>query len=489
MAQKKISKNIVIALLITSVLVAAGVWLFKNSQNSPNDTSSSQSEGKLAPSLTVRSSTANKISMGEKILVDRNPNSYKQAAATDFNSGNYAQAVSRLEKILKQQRNDPESLIYLNNARIGDNSAYYIAVSVPIEAEINVAKEILRGVAQVQQETNKKGGINGKALKIIIANDRNSPETAKELAKAFSKNKDILGVIGHSSSDVSLAAAEVYQQTGLVTISPTSTSIALTFAGNYIFRTVSSDCLTGNTLAEYLDKNLNLKKVALFYNSQSSYSNSLREVFSDRLKKNQGVVVAEHNFNQPNFDLANALQQAIEKDAQALVVFPNSSGVDALETIDKTLLILQRNAGKLPVLGGDSLYKPRILQLAQKNAEGMIIAVPWLSETTETEFTQNAIALWGGKANWRTALSYDAAIAMVRAIENSPSRQGIQQFLSSPDFTANGASGLIRFFSNGDRAADVELVKVLAGATSGFGYDFVPIEYNSPSALEGCQSE
>ena len=32
------------------------------------------------------------------------------------------------ETTLEQQRNDPETLIYLNNARIGEDSAYSLAV-------------------------------------------------------------------------------------------------------------------------------------------------------------------------------------------------------------------------------------------------------------------------------------------------------------------------------------------------------------------------
>ncbi|GAB4537216.1 MAG: ABC transporter substrate-binding protein [Pleurocapsa sp.] len=425
--------------------------------------------------------------MGEKILVDSRPDNLKQAAASDLAKGNYQQAISRLETILKKQRNDPESLIYLNNARITNKPAYFVAVPVPIESEIDVAQEILRGVAQAQDEINRAGGIDGKLLKIIIANDRNSQKTGQELATTFSQEPDILGVIGHFSSDVTLAAAEIYQKNGLVVISPTSTSVALSYAGSYIFRTVSSDCLTGNTLAEYLVDNLKLRQVALFYNSANSYSNSLREVFRTKLQKKNGAVVAEFNFNQPNFDIVDALQETTAADAEALILFPNSSGFNAIETIDKTLLILQRNAGKLPILGGDSLYKPRILQLAQENAVGMIIAVPWHSETTEAQFTQNATRLWGGTGNWRTALSYDATMALAKAIENAPSRQGVQQILSSQNFTANGASGLIRFLANGDRDTEVELVKVTVGSNSGFGYDFVPIANTATSSVDACQ--
>ena len=188
----------------------------------------SESVIKAGSGINVAQGTmANKISEGEEILLDSNFRTQKQAAADAYRQGNYQQAVSMWETTLEQQRNDPETLIYLNNARIGENFAYSIAVPVPGDSEINAAQEILRGVAQAQFQINSSGGINGNPIKLIIANDRNNPELAQDLALEFSQNSDVLGVIGHFSSNVTLEAAQIYQNEGLVAISPTSSSVAL----------------------------------------------------------------------------------------------------------------------------------------------------------------------------------------------------------------------------------------------------------------------
>ncbi|NJQ97654.1 MAG: ABC transporter substrate-binding protein [Hydrococcus sp. CSU_1_8] len=107
-------------------------------------------------------------------------------------------------------------------------------------SNLNVAKEILRGVAQAQHEINQKGGIGGKLVQVKIANDENSPEIAKQIAKELVRNKKIIAVIGHNSSDASLAAAPIYQEGELVAISPTSVARELSGIGNYIFRTTPS---------------------------------------------------------------------------------------------------------------------------------------------------------------------------------------------------------------------------------------------------------
>ncbi|MEL6579697.1 MAG: ABC transporter substrate-binding protein [Cyanobacteria bacterium J06621_12] len=430
---------------------------------------------------------ADKISEGEEILLGLNSSTQKQAAADAYNRGDYVQAISLWETTLEQKRNDPESLIYLSNARIADQPAYSIAVPIPGDAEVNVAQEILRGAAQAQFQINSSGGINGKPIKLVVANDRNNPEVAQKLAAVFSQDPEILGVIGHFSSNVSLEAAQVYQEEKLVMISPTSSSVALSNVGSYVFRTVSSDCVSGNALAAYLTDKMDIAQAAVLFNSASSYSTSMRDVFKTSLEEKDGEIVAEFNFNQPNFNIVNALDKTKQEGAEALIFFPNSSGVNALETLDKTFLIAQMNQGELPLLGSDSLYKPRTLQLGQENVTDMILAVPWNTDNTDSGFVELATNLWGGAVNWRSALTYDATMALGAAIKQSATRASIQQALLDPDFSAAGASGEITFLPTGDRAGEVQLVKVQAGDSSGFGYDFVPVadfDYDLPAACQ-----
>jgi branched-chain amino acid transport system substrate-binding protein len=90
-------------------------------------------------------------------------------------------------------------------------------------------------------------------------------------------------------------------------------------------------------------------------------------------------------------------------------------------------------------------------------------------------FPQQARQLWGGDVSWRTAIAYDATQSLIEAIRQSPSREGVQKALRSSDFSANGASGAVRFLPSGDRNAPVQLVKIVPGKRSGTGFDFVPV--------------
>jgi branched-chain amino acid transport system substrate-binding protein len=78
--------------------------------------------------------------------------------------------------------------------------------------------------------------------------------------------------------------------------------------------------------------------------------------------------------------------------------------------------------------------------------------------------------------NWRSATAYDATLAIITGLkQGSMSRDGLQKTLSSPDFSANGATGTIQFLSTGDRNGSPILIKVQPGNQSGTNYDFVPL--------------
>jgi branched-chain amino acid transport system substrate-binding protein len=374
-----------------------------------------------------------------------------------------------LETSLQQNRNDPEALIYLNNARIGGGKSYTIAVSVPIATAENSALEMLRGVAQAQNEVNQGGGINGIPLRVVIADDANNPNQAEQVAQSLVADDQVLGVVGHFGSDVTLAASRVYEQGELVAISPTSTSIQLSTAGNFIFRTVPSDRFTASALAKYMVDSLNLNQAAIFYNENSGYSRSLKDEFTTALYGDGGTVVAQINLIEPNFNSFDAVESATEQGAEAIVLLANT------ETISEALQVLRVNAKTLPVLGGDSLYRPEVLQVGS-DSEGMVVGIPWhILNHRNSAFPVAATQLWGASINWRTTMAYDATQALIAGISVDATRQGVQKVLSEPGFSQPGGSGTIRFLPSGDRNQATELVKVESGSRSGLGYDFIPI--------------
>ncbi len=469
MSQKNETPVLILSLLITGALLGTGFWLLM--PRSPV-----KFDPLAAPSQNL--STRDRISQGDRILVpseSRTDNpafaQAKQAGVAAIVAQQYDRAVPSFESALQKSRNSPETLIYLNNARIGNNPSYTIAVAVPVSADPNGSLEILRGVAQAQSEVNQAGGIKGVPLKVAIVSDDNNPEIAQQLASVLVQKPEVLGVVGHYASDVTLAAGSVYNAGGLVCISPISTTVKLSGFGKYIFRTVPSDYIAAGALADYTVKTLQQKNVAVFFNSQSAYSQSLKSEFSRAIALAGGQVLGEYDLSAPDFSAAIAVDQSLKQGVKALMLAPNTS------TLDKALQVVQVNQRRMTLLAGDDVYAPKTLEVGGQQAVGMVVSVPWhINGNPGSAFAKKSRSLWGGDVNWRTAISYDAVQALAVALQRDPTRSGVQQALLAPDFSATGAAETVRFLPSGDRNVGIQLVKVAQGDRFGSGFDFVPVQ-------------
>jgi branched-chain amino acid transport system substrate-binding protein len=414
---------------------------------------------------------ATRKSEGEKILITVESNTEKEQAIAAIAKKDYATAIAKWETSLSKQRNDPEALIYLNNAKIGDQKSLKIAVTVPIGGNLNVAKEILRGVAQAQTEINSQSGINGIPLKIAIVNDDNKAEIGIKVAQALVQDQSILAVIGHNASEVSIATAPTYQAGGLVMMSSTSIAKELSGIGSYMFRTVPSVRFQADALSQYAVKKQNKKNIGICLNSTAKASQSLKEEFTAAVFSD-GAKISRINcdLSSPNFSADKVIEEMLSDRVDALLLSPG------VEKIEKGIEIAVIARNRLLLLGDSTLYTFKTLQLGQSAIADMVLTVPWHPEfLANNPFASNAVKLWGGDVNWRSATSYDATLAIAGGLRKSISREGLQQTLSSNTFELEGAAGKIAFQPSGDRANASILVKVSKGDRSGVGYDFVPL--------------
>ncbi|GET43553.1 ABC transporter substrate-binding protein [Microseira wollei] len=461
MSQRNETTILILALVITLGLLGTGFWLFNRVINPQIN----------QPIPPFTGSLEERISLGNRILINQDRNPYKEAGVKAFAKGDFSTAISQLESSLKKKRNDPEAWIYFNNAKAGQNNPLKIGVSVPIGGNLNIAKEILRGVAQAQDEANNNGGINGMPLQVEIANDDNDPSIVKKIAEKWVKDTTILALVGHNTSDASLAGAPIYQQGNLVMISPTSNAKKLSGIGSYIFRTVPSISSEAEVIARYAIKTKQLSKLAICADSQAKASQSFKQELRSAID-NEGGKISQIacDFSHPNFNHSGAISQAVSDGAEGLVLAASVS------KIKRSLDIIRANKGRLYLMANSTLYTFDTLKLGQAEANEMVLAVPWHPEAIpDNPFSKNARKYWGGDVNWRTALAYDATQAIIAGLKQDNTRQGLQKTLSSSEFSANGATGKIQFLPSGDRNDSSILVKIQPGQSSGTGYDFAPV--------------
>ena len=460
--QIKIRIAILVMLLGSTLIFAISMWLTRMNTESYRYDLCQDVENDRINNLRDQ---GNQRSLGEQFFIQeegktRDP---KERAAKHFGNCEFKEAQEALKTSLGIQKNDPEALIYLNNAEAANHPSVKIAVSVPIETNPKIAKEILRGVAQAQKEVNENNGIRGRQLVVEIASDDSNVSIVKDLASEFVEDPDILAVIGHYTNEAALAAAEIYEEKKLVAISPTSASPKLSNHKHYVLRTVPSDSQEAEKLREFIYdhyKDKEIKNLAICASDSSQEFKAEFEAAVQKKNKDLHRNLKSHNCNldavsdtdetpktqEEQLKIARKLVEKIKQNgAEALLLVPSESQHDA------ALAIAKANQGRLPLFAASTLYQQNTLGA---HVEGMTLATPWHPDSNpDNDFAERAKELWKAPVRtWRTASAYDATIAIVEALLRSsqPTREGLREQLFHPGFAVNAVSNQLSFDENGD---------------------------------------
>lgn len=443
---------------------------------------------RIITSLTPPTPSDNLFSRGEKILLERNPNQNKKNGTIAFKKGEWDSAINEFRNSLKQNSNDPESLIYLNNAiveaRKTGQENFHIAVSVPITGFSDVAKEILRGIAHAQSKVNCgsvdnivqiiknnqaqtcTNAINSRQLQVEIVDDRNDNDTTKEVAYKLVNDKnqqDIVAVIGHYRSEPTVAVVNQVYKDKILVISPTSTSTELSTLQNTVLRTVTSDTIAVENLKKYILKKIPSKRIipVIAYDAGDSYSRSMTNKFIE--VTNQSNILPR---SLRNYDAQQIISEAQKINANVLLLVPSGTK----DVLNKALEVVKEVSNipnnKLILLGTSTLYNPATTQKTDFGLKAeqtkLVTAVPWQrseSPANLSEFEKESDKIWGGaKINWVTVTSYDAVQVITKGlstITGTPTRQSLKDNILNnlENFTAEGATTTIQFDTEQDKGS------------------------------------
>ncbi len=115
---------------------------------------------------------------------------------------------------------------------------------------------------------NKAGGVNGKQLEAVIYDDACDPKQAVAVANKII-NDGIQYVVGHLCSSATQPASDIYEDEGIVMITPASTNPDITSRGyQLVFRTIGLDSDQGPTAANYIINQVKPKNIAVIHDKQ-----------------------------------------------------------------------------------------------------------------------------------------------------------------------------------------------------------------------------
>lgn len=405
-----------------------------------------------------------RFSQGERTFFISDENSGQIRGTEEFKQKNFQNAEISFQRAVEANPNDPEVLIYYNNAKaFTKGKPLTLAVTIPWDNKKDFTIKVLKGVALAQDEFNSKDELNNqRLLNIILAKDNDEPKQAKEVAQELIKDPNVMGVIGHVTSSSTKNALPEYEKAHLAIISPSSTSTEL--SGNSFLRTVPSDIVTGKILANYAINN-HIQRVVIFYKNDA-YGQSLSKAFRKSFEEQKGVVIETKDLMKLEpLDYSDIVQNILLKhEADAAIFCTNTEVYDVVLKIANSRNNIPKSR-RLKLLAGDGLYGDRILQ---QSFEDMIIATPWFEKEKngkEKEFTKKARKRFSGHISWDTATSYDATKAFIKAISMSknPDRETVLKNLKLVKLAPKETSGDELSFSEGERKQKPVIVKIVGG--------------------------
>jgi branched-chain amino acid transport system substrate-binding protein len=360
----------------------------------------------------------------------------------------------------------------------GDTKEFIIGIGVPLtQGDVAFGQGIKRATELAVKKANESEEVKAAKIsfKTLDGDDQSDPKTGTTVANKFASTKNLVGVVGHFNSTVSIAASKVYNDKNIVAISPGSTNPTLTEQGfASIFRTTATDAVQGPVGAERAF-NLGYKTVAVV-NDSSTYGEGLAKEFGKKFAELGGSVVLEANTQQKQNDFT-ALATKIAALAPDVVYF---GGTYAADTGAGALFSKQLKAGGVtaPVMGGDGLYADDFISLAG-NADGDLATCPGLPPELlpkGAEFSADYKAAYpNDPVAAFDAYAYDAAQSLINAAVKVATDLGANT-ITSPDGKAamidavtatdfEGVTGQVSFDEKGDtKNQAVSLYKVEAGA-------------------------
>jgi branched-chain amino acid transport system substrate-binding protein len=348
----------------------------------------------------------------------------------------------------------------------GGGTKVVIGVDAPLTGDLSaLGLGIKNSVDLAAKNANKQKLVDGVTFEIKALDDQALPASGQQNATALVADKDVMGVVGPLNSSVAESMQKVFDDAGLVEISPANTGPALTQGVNWqkektrtyksYFRTSTTDAIQGPFAAQYVYNDAKKKKVFVI-DDKKTYGAGLAATFTAEFKKLGGQVVGTDHIDPDTKDFSAVVTKV--KNSGADVVYYGGEYPQA-GPLSKQI---KASGAKIPLVGGDGIFDPTFIELAGAGSAGDLatsVGAPVEELASAKQFVadykaanyKEEYAAYGG-------YSYDAAWAIILAVKKvvedndgklpSDARAKITAAVQNVSF--DGVTGKVAFDEYGD---------------------------------------
>ena len=312
------------------------------------------------------------------------------------------------------------------------------------------------------KEINANGGLLGKQIKAVVADNKSEPsEAANAMTKLLTQDR-VVAVTGTFSSSNAIAAASVAEANKSPYLVAGATNPKVTVdektknVKKYIYRVCFIDPFQGTVVANFAAKDLKVKKAAMLVDNSSDYSKGLAEFFEAALKKEGGEIVSNEAYLQKDTDFKATLTKIKSKGAEVLYV------PGYYEEVGKIVKQAREMGITVPIIGADGWDSPKLVEIASVSAlNNTYFTNHYSVEDTSPKaqaFVDAYTKEYGQKPEALAVLGYDAVYVLADAIKRANSTDSakiIEALADTKDFPAISGVTTINKTHDADKNAVV----------------------------------
>ena len=277
------------------------------------------------------------------------------------------------------------------------------------------------GIMLAIDELNAGGGVAGRRIRVITEDDQSKAEEAANAVSKLISQNSVVAVLGEVASSNTLAAAPIAQQNKVPMITPSSTNPRVTEVGDYIFRMCFIDPYQGEAMANYVTRDLGMKRAAILIDVRSDYSTGLANFFERTFVANGGQIVGKQSYAKGDSDFRSQLTAIKATNPEVLFVpgYYNDIGQIAIQARDLGMT--------MPLAGGDGWESPKLIEIGGAALEGSFYSNHYhVDDPTPAvrQFVQKYEERYGVKPDSLAALGYDAARVLADSIRRAGTTDG-----------------------------------------------------------------
>ncbi|ROR01693.1 ABC transporter substrate-binding protein [Desulfosoma caldarium] len=316
------------------------------------------------------------------------------------------------------------------------------------------------GARLAVEEINRRGGVSGRVLELLVQNDEGTLEGAKR-ARELLVAQGASVIIGHMLSTQCLDALPELERIGVPLFSPVASSALLTGKKDLFFRLRPDSQAPANFLARHLITR-GLDRVGILYDATNpGYTEPWVSALTQTLESLGGHVVLTKGFSRLEKGTEVSLAEAVlEKEPRAVVL------VASAQETAQLLVAMRRAKIQSSFFGVGWAQTDRLITEAGRAAEFLILATndPPLEEVPEAaEFVHAYRERFGMAPNFAAARSYDTVRFLVQALESVGGRPERLRKALAESREFHGLFGRLTMDAYGDVHGESYLVGVRDG--------------------------